>query len=179
MFLCLFVLFNLQCLGSLSADWKVVVPLNCRFPRGEVGPKCPVKVSWLGGTTPVILVDRAGILAPWRAVPCPIVCFRGVNGLGMALGQPLEPLYFKDGRDTRNLKQGFSVIHWQCKILQQGRSQPSNTLCMLQTAFRTTKTHLKNVIKPADTFSEKTKLHLITPPFYSIINMSLWVSKEL
>ena len=28
--LCLFILFNLLCLGFLSTAWKVVVPLNCR-----------------------------------------------------------------------------------------------------------------------------------------------------
>ena len=33
--------------GLLSADWKVVVPLNCGSPKGEVGPMpCEGFLTW-------------------------------------------------------------------------------------------------------------------------------------
>ena len=85
MFLCLFTLFHLLCLGSSSSGCKVIVPLT----RGDC-PQCVgldqylVKVSWLGGLVSVFrwveldLVSLKGNVTPsgvlWG------VCELGVTG---------------------------------------------------------------------------------------------------
>ena len=48
-FLCLFILFTLLCLGSPFAGWRVIVSLNCGVSSLWVGlDQWLVKISWLG-----------------------------------------------------------------------------------------------------------------------------------
>ena len=75
MFLCLFICLSFCVWSLLSAGWKAVVPLNCGvYPLWLGLDQCFVKISWLRGLVTVFWWMELD-LAPWKAVPCPVVYF--------------------------------------------------------------------------------------------------------
>ena len=70
--------------GLLSVGWKDIISLNCRVcPHGW---GCTSTLCRFPGLeTCLCSVEWSVILSLWRAVPYPVVSFRGIYGFGMAL----------------------------------------------------------------------------------------------
>ena len=74
-------------MGLLSADWKLMVPLNCEIcPMWVELDQRRVEASWLGGTNAFVLVDGAGSCLSEEKCLVSSSIFWDVYGLGMALG---------------------------------------------------------------------------------------------
>ena len=83
--LCLFIVFNLLCLGFLSTAWKVVVPLNCTvcLPWVRVDQFLVKFPAW-GGFVPVFWWMDVDLVSLKGSAMFSTV-FWSAYGFGMAL----------------------------------------------------------------------------------------------